>query len=67
MEDPRSLPDAIETASRDKLTGLQLDRMKWSLDHSYRNVLHYRKAFDDAGVHPDDLKDLADLAKFPSR
>jgi len=65
MEDQRSQPDAIETASRDELSKLQLDRMKWSLDHSYRNVDHYRHAFDAAGVHPDDLKDLSDLSKFP--
>jgi phenylacetate-CoA ligase len=39
--------------------------MKWSLQHAYDNVPHYRNAFDQAGVHPDDLKSLADLAKFP--
>ena len=39
--------------------------MKWSLKHAYDNVPHYRAAFDAAGVHPDDLKTLADLAKFP--
>jgi phenylacetate-CoA ligase len=65
MTDPRANPEPIETASRDELAGLQLDRMKWSLKHTYENVAHYRKAFDSAGVHPDDLKDLTDLAKFP--
>ena len=39
--------------------------MKWSLKHAYENVAHYRKAFDAAGVHPDDLKDLSDLRRFP--
>ena len=39
--------------------------MKWSLKHAYENVPHYRKSFDAAGVHPDDLKDLSDLRKFP--
>ena len=39
--------------------------MKWSLKHAYDNVPHYRAAFDAAGVHPDDLRTLADLAKFP--
>ena len=57
--------DAIETASRDEIQALQLERLKWTLNHAYRNVPHYRKAFDEAGVHPDDLKTLADLAKFP--
>jgi phenylacetate-CoA ligase len=29
-------------------------------------VPHYRAAFDTAGVHPDDCKELADLGKFPT-
>jgi phenylacetate-CoA ligase len=57
--------EPIERASRDELQALQLERMKWSLKHAYENVPHYRKAFDEKGVHPDDLKTLADLAKFP--
>jgi phenylacetate-CoA ligase len=55
----------IETASRDEIAALQLARMKWTLKHAYDNVPHYKKKFDDHGVHPDDLKTLADLAKFP--
>ncbi len=57
--------EPIETASRDEISALQLERMKWSLKHAYENVAHYRKKFDDHGVHPDDLKTLADLARFP--
>ncbi len=57
--------DPIETASRDELGALQLERMKWSLRHAYDNVAHYKHAFDAQGVHPDDLRDLADLARFP--
>ncbi len=57
--------DPIEVASRDEIQALQLERMKWSLRHAYENVPFYRKSFDDAGVHPDDLKSLSDLAKFP--
>ena len=55
----------IETASQDELRALQLKRLKWSLNHAYNNVAHYRRVFDEAGVHPDDLKTIADLAKFP--
>lgn len=55
----------IETASRDEIAALQLERMKWTLKHAYDNVPHYKKKFDEKGVHPDDLKTLADLAKFP--
>ena len=61
----RASLDAIEFASRDEIGALQLERMKWSLMHAYENVPHYRKAFDDKGVHPGDLKTLSDLAKFP--
>jgi phenylacetate-CoA ligase len=57
--------EPIERASRDELQALQLQRMQWSLRHAYDNVPHYRAAFDAAGVHPDDLKTLADIARFP--
>lgn len=57
--------EPIERASKDELQALQLTRLKQSLQHAYDKVPHYKKAFDDAGVHPSDLKTLADLAKFP--
>ena len=62
---PTELLDLMERASRDEITALQLQRLKATLNHVYQNVPHYRKAFDDKGVHPDDLKELKDLAKFP--
>ncbi|MFF0452858.1 phenylacetate--CoA ligase PaaK [Nocardia africana] len=55
----------IEFADRDRLAALQLERMYWSLHHAYTNVPHYRAAFDAAGVHPSDLRELSDLARFP--
>ncbi|EJO54494.1 phenylacetate--CoA ligase PaaK [Burkholderia multivorans] len=57
--------EPIETASRDELTALQLERLKWSLRHAYDNSPVYRRKFDEAGVHPDDLHTLADLSRFP--
>lgn len=57
--------EAIETASRDEISALQLERLKWSLRHAYDNVPFHKKAFNEKGVHPDDLKSLSDLAKFP--
>ncbi|MES2129613.1 MAG: phenylacetate--CoA ligase PaaK [Pseudomonadota bacterium] len=57
--------EPIERASRDELQALQLERLRGSLKLAYENVAHYRAAFDAAGVHPDDLKSLADLARFP--
>ena len=68
MEDltpARSSLDPIEIASLDEIQALQLKRMRWSLNHAYKNVPLYKAKFDAAGVHPDDLKSLADLAKFP--
>ena len=57
-------PD-IETMPREELAALQLDRMKWSVRHAYDNVDFFRQSFDDAGVSPDDLSSLEDLARFP--
>ncbi len=57
--------DPIELASIDEIRSLQRDRLRWSLRHAYDNVAMYRAKFDAAGVHPDDLNDLSDLAKFP--
>jgi phenylacetate-CoA ligase len=57
--------EKIEKSSRKALQALQLKRLKWSLEHAYRNVPHYRKKFDAAGVKPRELRSLADLAKFP--
>jgi phenylacetate-CoA ligase len=61
----RAAVDPIEIASRDEISALQLQRLRWSLRHAYRNVPHYRKAFDAAGVRPADLRHLEDLARFP--
>lgn len=57
--------DPIEIASRDEITALQVKRLKWSLNHAYDNVPFYKASFDAAGVHPDDLRTMSDLAKFP--
>ena len=57
--------DPIEIASIDEIRSLQLERMKWSLRHAYDNVPMYRQRFDDMSAHPDDLKNLSDLSKFP--
>ncbi|MCW5656557.1 MAG: phenylacetate--CoA ligase [Burkholderiaceae bacterium] len=57
--------ERIETATRDEIAGLQLQRLKMTLTRVYEHVPHYTKAFDAKGVHPTDLKSLEDLAKFP--
>lgn len=57
--------DPIEIASRDEITALQLSRLQWTVAHAYENVGLYRRKFDAAGVHPDDLNTPEDIAKFP--
>ena len=57
--------DPIERASRDEIAALQLTRLRATLENVYANVPHYKRAFDDKGVHPSDLKTLSDLARFP--
>ena len=58
--------EAIERASRDEITALQLERLRTTLRNVYERVPHYRRRFDEAGVHPEDLRSLSDLAKFPT-
>src|SRR3954452_4815064 len=57
--------EPIETASVDELRALQTERLRATLQHTYANVAHYRAAWDAAGVHPDDVRELSDLAKLP--
>jgi len=57
--------EPIETAGRDALRVLQLERLRWSLQHAYDNVPRYRRKFDAAGVQPADCRSLDDLARFP--
>ena len=57
--------EPIEIASRDEISALQFHRMKRTLKHAYENSPFYRQRFDAHGVHPEDLKTLADIAKFP--
>ena len=68
MEDLSPRPgdlEAIETASRDEISALQLERLKWSLRHACANSPFYKKRFADHGVYPDEVTSLNDLAKFP--
>lgn len=64
VPEPNEL-DPIETASIDELRSLQLERLQWTLQHTYKNVAPYRDKCDKAGVAPADLKSLEDLSLFP--
>jgi phenylacetate-CoA ligase len=57
--------EPIERASEDELRALQLTRLKWSLRHTYDHVAPYRLKCQRVGVHPEELRSLADLARFP--
>ena len=61
----RNSLDPIEIASRDEIVALQFKRLQWTVAHAYQNVALYKRKFDAAGVHPDDLKAPEDIAKFP--
>ncbi|SLN40091.1 Phenylacetate-coenzyme A ligase [Roseivivax jejudonensis] len=65
LNPPREILDPIEVASRDEITALQRERLSWTLHHAYENAPFYRARFDAAGVHPDDIRNLSDLAKLP--
>ena len=69
MSEPEASPPANQLAalpaSADELQALQLERLRGALRHAYQNVPFYQRAFDAAGVHPDDCKSLPDLAMFP--
>src|SRR5690242_20468085 len=61
-------PDLYDEAERwsvDELRGRQLERLQWSVRHAFDNVAHYRKAFEDRGVHPDDIRSLDDTRLLP--
>ena len=57
--------ESIETASLDELRSLQTERLRATLAHAHTNVPHYRQAWDAAGVHPDEVRELTDLARLP--
>ena len=57
--------ELIEIASVDEIKSLQLNRLKWSVNHAYKNVAFYKKKYDEVGVHPSDLKHLEDIRLFP--
>jgi phenylacetate-CoA ligase len=65
LSKPIDAYERIETASRDEISALQTERLRWTLQHVYDNVPHYRQKFDAHGVSPKDLNTLDDLKKFP--
>ncbi|PHM65588.1 phenylacetate--CoA ligase [Xenorhabdus stockiae] len=62
---PEANLDSVEFASRDEIQARQFKQMKWTLHHAYNNVPMYRRKFDAIGIHPNDFRQLEDIAKFP--
>jgi phenylacetate-CoA ligase len=61
-------PDLYDEAERwsvDELRARQLERLQWSVRHAFENVEHYRQAFKDRGIHPDDIRSLDDTRLLP--
>ena len=65
MSDQREHYEAIEVAGRDEIAALQLKRLKDAARRAFENVPHYRRAFAQAGAHPDDIRALEDLRRLP--
>ncbi|WP_104170565.1 phenylacetate--CoA ligase PaaK [Cryobacterium sp. M23] len=57
--------DLEERMSRDELQALQLTRLQKTVRLAYQNVPLYTRKFDEAGVHPDDIRTLDDVAMLP--
>ncbi|MGI6712163.1 MAG: phenylacetate--CoA ligase family protein [Bacillota bacterium] len=57
--------EKYECMEREELQELQLERLKQTIDRVYHNVYHYRKAMQEAGVEPGDIKSLEDLTRLP--
>ncbi|HEY1155109.1 MAG TPA: phenylacetate--CoA ligase, partial [Arthrobacter sp.] len=57
--------DREETVSRDELEALQLQRLQHTVAYAYDRVPLYKRKFDEAGIHPRDLRELSDLGNFP--
>lgn len=54
-----------ECMSRDELEQLQLERLQAVVNRVYKNVTHYRKVFNNAGIISEDILSLSDLTKLP--
>jgi phenylacetate-CoA ligase len=65
MSEKKYWDEKIETMPREELEALQLEQLKEIVKYSYENSPYYKRAFDEAGVKPEDIETLADLAKFP--
>jgi phenylacetate-CoA ligase len=64
-EPPGETAEPVLRADRKALEALQLERLRWSVKHAYDNNSAYRRKFDASGLRPEDLRSLADLARFP--
>ena len=55
----------IECAKRSEIEAIQLERLKWSVQHAYDHVPMYHDKMVKAGVKPSDIRTLKDISKIP--
>ncbi len=55
----------FETLPREALEAIQLKRLQALAEKAYATVAFYKKAFDEKGVKPGDIKSLGDLHRLP--
>jgi phenylacetate-CoA ligase len=65
MSEKKYWDEKLETLPRAQLEAMQLESLKDIVRFSYEHSVYYKRAFDKAGLKPDSIKTLADLAKFP--
>ncbi len=49
----------------EQLAAIQLAGLQWTVHHAYTGSIFYRKKFDEAGIRPEDIKNLDDLKRLP--
>ncbi|MFC1676101.1 phenylacetate--CoA ligase family protein [Planctomycetota bacterium] len=57
--------DKTQWLDKDKLSQIQLDRLKRIVSHSYNTVPYYRKLMDQYGIIPSMIKTPNDIKLFP--
>lgn len=66
MEGKRKMSyQRVETASREELSAIQLNRLQETVERVYENVPFYKQKFDELNVKPEDIKSLDDIRKLP--
>jgi len=55
----------METASRERITQIQSERLRAIVGHVYESNPIYRRLFDEKGVRPEDIRTAEDVVRLP--